>query len=242
MSMPPHKRQKLSKPEEHESEDERSSSAAEESDADVSFEEGNDVESGSGSDASGQDDEDEDEDIQGLKPQKSRQTSKRKIRATGSSKFGATLQHLLNTDAPSSLPLSLKPSIARKRNDEKLESRAKKVLQLEKKEKEDKARIKDVIGGWGGESERALRKVAQRGVVRLFNVIQQSQASAAAATEQAKANRGTGKPTLPAPVEEHKGKNKGKKKDNIIGRGKESTVDKDDFFNMIRSGGVVSKA
>ena len=132
---------------------------------------------------------------------------------------------MLNTDAPSSLPLSLKPSIARKRNDEKLESRAKKVLQLEKKEKEDKARIKDVIGGWGGESERALRKVAQRGgqydrlsflklllnpflVVRLFNVIQQSQASAAAATEQAKANRGTGKPTLPAPVEEQKGKNK----------------------------------
>lgn len=58
-------------------------------------------------------------------------------------------------------------------------------------------------------------------VVRLFNVIQQSQASATAATEQVKANRGTGKPTLPAPVEESRGK-KGKKKDNIIGRGKES--------------------
>ena len=32
-----------------------------------------------------------------------------------------------------------------------------------RKEKEEKGRIKDVIGGWGGESERALRKVAQRG-------------------------------------------------------------------------------
>lgn len=105
----------------------------------------------------------EDEEIENLKPQKSHRTSKRKIRATGSSKFGATLEHLLSTDAPSSLPLSLKPSIARKRNDEKLELRAKKVLLIEKKEKEDKARIKDVIGGWGGESERALRKVAQRG-------------------------------------------------------------------------------
>jgi hypothetical protein len=106
---------------------------------------------------------DEDEEIEHLKPQKSRNTLKRKIRATTSSKFGATLEHLLSTEAPSSLPLSLKPSIARRRNDEKLELRAKKVLQIERKEKEDKARIKDVIEGWGGESERALRKVAQRG-------------------------------------------------------------------------------
>lgn len=60
-------------------------------------------------------------------------------------------------------------------------------------------------------------------VVRLFNVIQQSQASVTAATEDAKAQRGTGKPTLPAPTVESKGKNKGKNKDNIIGRGKEST-------------------
>jgi hypothetical protein len=57
----------------------------------------------------------------------------------------------------------LKPSIARKRNDEKLEMQAKKVLLVEKKEKEDRGRITDVIGGWVGESERALRKVAQRG-------------------------------------------------------------------------------
>lgn len=41
--------------------------------------------------------------------------------------------------------------------------RAKKLLQAERKQKEDIGRVKDVIGGWGGESERALRKVAQRG-------------------------------------------------------------------------------
>ncbi|GLB36058.1 putative rrp15p [Lyophyllum shimeji] len=178
-----------------------------------------------------------------VKKQKSRQTAKRKIRATGATAFGATLQSLLNTDVPSALPLSLKPSIARKRNDEKLESRAKKVLQVEKKEKEDNGRITDVIGGWGGESERALRKVAQRGVVKLFNAIQQSQASASAAAEEKKAARGSGKPTLPAPVISSKkpGK-KAKAKDNIVGRGQESAVDKDDFFDMIRSGGIVSKA
>lgn len=114
-------------------------------------------------DFSDSNEDDTSDEIKDIKKQKSRQTSKRKIRATGTSTFGATLQSLLNTDAPSTLPLSLKPSIGRKRNDEKLELRAKKVLQVEKKDKEDKGRITDVIGGWGGESERELRKVAQRG-------------------------------------------------------------------------------
>ena len=144
------KRQKLLPVEDHSS-DERSKLSGNFSES--SFDDREDEEIGS----------EGDEEIQDLKPQKSRQTSKRKLRATGSSNFGATLQSLLDTNAPSTLPLSLKPSIARKRNDEKLELRAKKVLQIEKKEKEDKARVKDVIGGWGGESERALRKVAQRG-------------------------------------------------------------------------------
>jgi hypothetical protein len=53
-------------------------------------------------------------------------------------------------------------------------------------------------------------------------VIQQSQASVTAAAEDAKANRGTGKPSLAAPLLESKNKGKGKNKDNIIGRGKES--------------------
>ncbi|KAF8168195.1 Rrp15p-domain-containing protein [Crassisporium funariophilum] len=228
--MSPHKRQKLSPVEDH-SDDNDSSLSMDASDVSDNDEEM----------ANGSSQEDDDDNIEDMKRQKSRQTSKRKIRATKSSNFGTTLQFLLNTETPSTLPLSLKPSIARKRNDEKLEQRAKKVLQIEKKEKEDKARVKDVIGGWGGESERALRKVAQRGVVRLFNVIQQSQASVTAATEEAKAGRGSGKATLPAPLVETKSKGKGKSKDNIIGRGKETAVDKDDFFNMIRSGGVVSK-
>jgi len=56
-------------------------------------------------------------------------------------------------------------------------------------------------------------------VVQLFNLIQQSQTAAVEAEEESKADRGTGKPRLPAPKLEQKGKNK--KKDNIIGRGKE---------------------
>ncbi|KAJ3721490.1 Rrp15p-domain-containing protein [Lentinula raphanica] len=183
------------------------------------------------------------DEIQSMKPQKSRQTKKRKIRATNTSVFGATLQSLLNTEAPSSAPLSLKPSIARKRNDEKLEMKAKKVLQVEKKEKEDKGRITDVIGGWGGESERALRKVAQRGVVKLFNVIQQAQNQTAAEAEGKKAARGSGKPSLPAPTIVDKSKSKkSRDKDNVIGRGKDAAIDKDNFFDILRSGAVVSKS
>jgi hypothetical protein len=106
---------------------------------------------------------DTDDEIAGTKITKSKKTLKRKRRATEPSRFGATLQFLLDTDTPSTQPLSLKPSVARQRNDEKLELKAKKELQIEKKEKEDKGRVTDVIGGWGGESERALRKVAQRG-------------------------------------------------------------------------------
>ncbi|KAJ7900258.1 hypothetical protein B0H14DRAFT_2672978 [Mycena olivaceomarginata] len=205
--MPPLKRQKLDS---RDDDDERQSNAS-------------DDDSGgfSGSDSGS------DEQIEGLKPQKSKQTKKRKIRAAAPSAFGATLQSLLNTDAPSTLPLSLKPSVTRKRNDEKLEMRAKKVLQVERKEKEDKGRITDVIGGWGGEGERALRK--------------QSQASASAAAEDTKAARGSGKPTLPAPVIADAKTKKGKKKDNVLGRAKEAAVEKDEFFDMIRSGGIVSK-
>jgi hypothetical protein len=96
-------------------------------------------------------------------------------------------------------------------------------------------------------------------VVKLFNAIQQAQAAASEATEESKAQRGSGKPSLPAPSIDAKAqRKKGKQKDNIIGRGKESktnisshglvvdvltaNIDKDGFLDMIRSGGIVSKA
>lgn len=105
----------------------------------------------------------EDEISEAQKRLKSKKTQKRKRRATSPSHFGATLQTLLNTTTPTSQPLSLKPSVAKKRNDDILEVKAKKLLEGEKKGKEEKNHITDVIGGWGGESERSLRKVAQRG-------------------------------------------------------------------------------
>lgn len=110
---------------------------------------------------------DTDEAIGDFKKAKSKNTSRRKIRATAPSNFGATLQSLLNTDAPTTLPLSLQPSVAQRHNHERLEKRARNVLQVKKKEQEDRGRIRDVIGGWGAEGERGLRKVAQRGGVCL---------------------------------------------------------------------------
>ncbi|KAI0080313.1 hypothetical protein K474DRAFT_1590047 [Panus rudis PR-1116 ss-1] len=233
--MPPAKRQKLSPAPEEAATEESEAERIHESAGSVS---GDDEGSfASGSEQSSPDTEDE---IEQAKFKKSKKTLKRKRRATDATHFGATLQSLLSTEAPSSLPLSLKPSVNRKRNDEKLEKKGKKILQVERKEKEEKGRVRDVIGGWGAESERSLRKVAQRGVVKLFNVIQQSQAATAAAAEGLKAQRGTGKPTLPAP---EIGKPKKKGKTSVgLGSTREAALGQGDFLNSIRSGGVVSTA
>ena len=195
--------------------------------------------SGSDEDSKGQSsgrpsDTDTTDEIAVAKRAKSKKTLKRKRRATEPSQFGATLESLLNTEVQSTLPLSLKPSVARRRRDEKLELKAKKVQRLEKKEREDKCRITDVIGGWGMSSERELRKVAQRGgksfrlfsiqshaayvwyqVVKLFNLIQQSEVAASAAAENAKTSRGTGKPSLRAPEVDRKLKGQGKKRNTV---------------------------
>ncbi|KAI0361325.1 hypothetical protein OH77DRAFT_1443639 [Trametes cingulata] len=233
--MPPAKRQKTAEDEvsEQENDEEMISGSGSGSDQEDGFS----SDAGSSSAPSEPDTEDE---IAEAKLAKSKKTLKRKRRATDAVNFGATLQSLLTTDAPEA-PLSLKPSIARKRKEEKLEAKGKQVLQVEKKEKEDRGRITDVIGGWGGEGERALRKVAQRGVVKLFNAIQQSQVASAAAAEELKAQRGTGKPTLPAPTF-HDRKKKGKHKEAAVAKAKETNLGQDDFLDIIRSGGIVSKA
>lgn len=102
---------------------------------------------------------------------KSKKTQKRKRRATSPSAFGSTLLSLLETDAPSSNPLSLRPSVAKKVANDVLEVKAKKLLDGERKEKEERNHVTDVIGGWGGESERALRKIAQRGGMSLTHTL-----------------------------------------------------------------------
>lgn len=106
---------------------------------------------------------DTEEEIAFSKMKKSKKTAKRKIRATSPTQFGSTLETLLGTSVPSSAPLALKPSIQRKRKNEKQDVVMRRTLESQKKEHEEMGRVTDVIGGWGGENERSLRKVAQRG-------------------------------------------------------------------------------
>jgi len=157
--MPPTKRQKLEKNSDVDSDDDEVANQS--SDA---SEGGPEEELSDGDQMPSEDDSPDTEDeIAAARVSKSKKTLKRKRRATDPSNFGVTLNALLSTNAPSSLPLSLKPSTARRRNEEKQELKAQKAQRIEKKEREDKGHVSDVIGGWGGESERGLRKVAQRG-------------------------------------------------------------------------------
>jgi hypothetical protein len=150
--MPQTKRQKRS----HESDMDKAQSSESESQDELSASEVS-------SSVKGRQSPDTEDEIAETRLAKSKKTLKRKHRATDPSNCGATLQSLLETDAPSAVPLSLKPSAARRRNDEKIELKAKKLLKSQRTSKEQVGRIKDVIGGWGAESERTLRKVAQRG-------------------------------------------------------------------------------
>ncbi|CED84812.1 Protein of unknown function DUF1665 [Phaffia rhodozyma] len=199
---------------------------------------------------------------------KSKKTAKRKRRAASPSTFGNLLTTILDTDPvtsftqPSSLRpskpssttanvsasavqsqniLSLAPSVRKTLSARKLESRAKRVLQNARVEKEDRGRIRDVLTGWGGTEngvggqdwERSLRKVAQKGVVRLFNTILQSSAQVEEAT--------AGKKGLAAPEplpDPRKGKKK--EKDNLLGRGgrerEGARVTKEGFEALLKGG------
>lgn len=81
---------------------------------------------------------------------------------------------------------------------ERLERKAKAKLRADKKEEMERGRIKDVLGlesgnaGEVAEEEKRLRKIAQRGVVKLFNAVRaaQVQAERTAKEEQKKGTVG----------------------------------------------------
>lgn len=96
-------------------------------------------------------------------------------------------------------------------DDSKLEAKARRLLTMEKKKEMDKDRIKDVIpkGDVDGdevkvvlEREKALRKVAQRGVVKLFNAVRAAQMKGEEAMSQSKAKGVIGLDTRESKVTE----------------------------------------
>ena len=114
--------------------------------------------------------------------------------------------------APASI-LSLAPSVRRTANTTTLRAKAARMALEKKREREERAHVRDVIGDWlppgvlpgqtipedspqmiewteqGGAKgyERRLRKVAQRGVVKLFNAIRVAQETSVDDVDKARA-------------------------------------------------------
>lgn len=104
------------------------------------------------------------------------------------SAFSTSISKILSTKLPTSARadpvLSRSKSAAQTGNeaaDEKLDKQARAKLRAEKKEELDRGRVRDVMGierGQAGpvaEEEKRLRKIAQRGVVKLFNAVRAAQ-------------------------------------------------------------------
>ena len=121
-------------------------------------------------------------------------------RALSPSAFGASLNTLLAAPEPSAKAIAHLNKSSRadaQLKEAKLEKKALTYLQNTKHERQERGHVKDVIAGWGprpavpfsqwnnvegdhewtvagAEGEKVLRKLAQRGVVKLFNAIRVS--------------------------------------------------------------------
>ncbi|KAH8917188.1 hypothetical protein BT69DRAFT_1191486, partial [Atractiella rhizophila] len=107
-------------------------------------------------------------------------TEKPKARALSPTSFGASLTHLLSLPAPPShvphtAPSHLLPRAKGSPKPSKLEKEARSLVRQEKRELAERGWVSDVIGGWAGEREKRLRRLAQKGVVRLFNAVRAAQ-------------------------------------------------------------------
>lgn len=76
--------------------------------------------------------------------------------------------------------------------DERLEKRARAKIRAERKEDLERGRVKDVLGlssglaGETAEEEKRLRKIAQRGVIKLFNAVRAAQVKGEEAAREAR--------------------------------------------------------
>ncbi|CAI7578323.1 unnamed protein product [Penicillium crustosum] len=102
--------------------------------------------------------------------------------------FSTSISKILSTKLPTSAradPVLSRSSYAAKlvndAADEKLDNAARAKMRAEKKEEMDRGRIRDVMGiqrgiaGSVAEEEKRVRKMAQRGVVKLFNAVRAAQ-------------------------------------------------------------------
>jgi hypothetical protein len=131
----------------------------------------------------------------------SSQAARNKKKRNDPAAFATSISKILDTKLTSTkradpvLSRSKAASEAQKKEtDSKLEAAARAQLRAEKKQSLEKGRIKDVLGlettnvdtGRVQEEERRLKKTAQRGVVRLFNVVRAAQVRAEEGMKQAR--------------------------------------------------------
>ena len=139
-------------------------------------------------DASGSDDEGDLSDVSmsdaGDAGGKRRAVPKRNDPSAFSTSISKILATKLSSAARSDPVLSRSKAVADKTSDianEKLDNAARAKMRAEKKEELDRGRVRDVMGvqrGLAGpvlEDEKRLRKMAQRGVVKLFNAVRAAQ-------------------------------------------------------------------
>lgn len=137
-----------------------------------------------GNEASGSEDEDLSDEATSEAGGKRRSVPKR----NDPSAFSTSISKILSTKLPSSARAD--PVLSRSRTaaqttsdfaNEKLDKQARAKLRAEKKEELDRGRVRDVMGiqrglaGAVAEDEKRLRKMAQRGVVKLFNAVRAAQ-------------------------------------------------------------------
>lgn len=102
--------------------------------------------------------------------------------------FSTSMSKILSTKLPTSARAD--PVLSRSKTaaqvsseiaNERLEQRARSKMRAEKREEQDRGRVRDVLGiergeaGETAEEEKRLRKIAQRGVVKLFNAVRAAQ-------------------------------------------------------------------
>lgn len=180
--------------EDNHSEEEEGDQAASDDESDENERDEYDINSQASSDR-GSDDEDDDEDAAGTIDGRSdsAQTSTKKRKKNDPDDFAKAMSKILSSGLTSTNRKNpiLARSIESKKldeaaQDEKVTEKAKKQILAEKKAVLDKNHNAKVVGETDEEQariierERQLRKVAQRGVVRLFNAIRASQISASA--------------------------------------------------------------
>ncbi|KAL4923729.1 rRNA-processing protein RRP15 [Aspergillus undulatus] len=166
-----------------------------------------DEESASNADSDADEDEDDD-DADSDDDMQENSIGKRTVpKRNDPSAFSTSISKILATKLPTSARAD--PVLSRNKTvtqataqvaEEKLDNQARAKLRAEKKEELDRGRVRDVRGIGSGqagavaEEEKRLRKIAQRGVVKLFNAVRAAQVrgEVAAKDERKKGTVGIG--------------------------------------------------